>query len=174
MDTLIRNNLKVGDIGSIIYLHGMLYAKEHGYDHTFEAYVAEPLGAFAKSAKQRERIWIVEKDKEVLGSIALCEVSSTEAQLRWFLLSPKLRGQGLGKRLITELLNFAKTQNYQTVSLWTVKGLEAAKSLYLSSGFTLAKEVEHVVWGSVHTEQQYNIELNTLSILLETESLTAS
>jgi len=163
MNTFIRNSLEVGDVGSIVYLHGILYAKEYGYDHTFEAYVAESLGAFAKRSNLRERIWIVEKNKEVLGSIALCEVSSTEAQLRWFLVSPKLRGQGLGKRLISELLDFAKENSYQTISLWTVKGLEAAKNLYLSSGFTFVKEVEHSVWGSIHTEQQYTIELNAFN-----------
>lgn len=159
MDLNIRTELSVGDIGSIIYLHGILYAKEHGYDHTFEAYVAEPLGQFSKRSNTRERLWVVEHNEKVLGSIALCEVSQQEAQLRWFLISPELRGQGVGKKLITSLINFALDKNYQSISLWTVKGLDAAKNIYQSFGFVLSKEIEHVIWGSIQTEQEYTLQL---------------
>jgi len=161
MTSIIRNELQVGDIGTIIYLHGALYAKEYGYDHTFEAYVAEPLGQFAKRKNTRERVWVVEQNGKVLGSIALCEVSKDEAQLRWFLISPELRGQGMGRRLIALLLEFAVEQGYQSISLWTVKGLDAAKHIYQSFDFILSKEIEHFVWGSRHTEQEYTLELKS-------------
>ena len=159
MASKLRNELKVGDLGSIIYLHGILYAKEYGYDYTFEAYVAEPLGEFAKRSNVRERIWLVEQNDRVLGSIALCEVSKSEAQLRWFLVSPELRGHGIGRRLVEALVNFAIEQGYKSISLWTVKGLDAAKTLYASFGFTLAEGVEHFIWGGIHIEQKYTLEL---------------
>src|SRR5829696_4489227 len=84
-DIGIRHHLKPGDIGYLTYLHGALYAQEYGWDHTFEAYVAGPLAEFAKSHSDRERIWVVEKDKKVAGSIAIVEVSKEKAQLRWLL-----------------------------------------------------------------------------------------
>jgi hypothetical protein len=65
-----RHNLKPGDVGYLIYLHGVLYATEYGWDHTFEAYVAGPLAEFAKSHSDREQIWVVEQDGEVVGSVA--------------------------------------------------------------------------------------------------------
>src|SRR5690349_14047812 len=114
----VRNYLKPGDIGYLIYLHGVLYAQEYGWDHTFEAYVAGPLAEFAKSHNERERIWIVEKDGKVAGSIGIVEAAAGEAQLRWFLLHPDLRGRGLGRRLIEQALDFCRARGYALVYLW--------------------------------------------------------
>ena len=91
-DIRIRNDLQPGDIGYITYLHGTLYAAEYGWDYTFEAYGAAPLGEFAKSHTERERIWIVEKDGKPAGSIAIVAAATEQAQLRWFLVHPSLRG----------------------------------------------------------------------------------
>lgn len=48
-DIKIRHHWKPGDVGYITYLHGVLYGREQGWDHTFDAYVAGPLSDFALS-----------------------------------------------------------------------------------------------------------------------------
>jgi len=75
----IRNDLRPGDVGYITYLHGILYAPEQGWDHTFDAYVAMPLAEFAKSHSSRERIWIAEKEGKIVGSVAIVKFSEKEA-----------------------------------------------------------------------------------------------
>lgn len=106
-DVTIRSKLRPGDIGSVTYLHGTLYAAEYGWDYTFEAYVAGPLAEFGKSHSDRERIWIV----------------------------------------------------YSRVLLWTEGALAAATRLYQSSGFRLTRENIHELWGTVVTEQRYELSL---------------
>jgi N-acetylglutamate synthase-like GNAT family acetyltransferase len=155
----IRNQLKPGDIGYLIYLHGILYANEYGWDYTFETYVAQPLAAFAKAYNQRERIWIVEKDGQIAGSIAIVKASEKVAQLRWMLLTPDLRGQGLGRFLVQEALEFCKEQGYAEVFLWTVSILTAATRLYQSAGFRLTEQKTHRIWGADLTEQRYDLAL---------------
>jgi len=155
----IRHHLKPGDIGSITYLHGILYAKESGWDHTLEAYVAAPLAKFATSQTDRERIWVVEKDGEVVGSVAIVENSQTEAQLRWLLLRPEIRGLGIGKLLVDEAIDFCKDCGYSSVFLWTVRGLAAAAHLYESAGFQLTEEKTHKIWGATLTEQRFELKL---------------
>ena len=98
-------------MGYITYLHGILYASEQGWDHTFDAYVAIPLAEFAKSHSSRERIWIAEKEGRIVGSVAIVKFSEKEAQLRWLLLDPDVRGLGLGRRLLEELWIFAGRPN---------------------------------------------------------------
>ena len=155
----IRNDLKPGDIGYLIFLHGMLYAEEYGWDHTFEGYVAEPLAEFAKFHKDRERIWIVERAGTVAGSIGIVEATPENAQLRWFLLHPDLRGHGLGKNLIEQALQFCKDCHYSLVFLWTTSELRAAASLYRSHGFQLVEANTHKMWGAMVTEQRYELRL---------------
>jgi len=155
----IRNDLRPGDIGYLIFLHGVLYAEEYGWDHTFEGYVAEPLAEFGKSHTERERIWIVEKDGIVAGSIGIVEATPEKAQLRWFLLHPDVRGHGLGKMLIEQALQFCRDCRYSLVFLWTTSELRAAASLYRSCGFQLIEANTHKVWGVMVTEQRYELHL---------------
>ena len=94
----IRHTFKPGDAGRLIGLHGLLYAHEYGWDHTFEAYVAKPLADFILTQTSREKIWLVDFNDVLMGSIAIVKHGETEAQLRWFFLHPSLRGKGLGVR----------------------------------------------------------------------------
>jgi GNAT superfamily N-acetyltransferase len=158
-EVTIRCNLKPGDIGSVIHLHGTLYAAEQGWDHTFEAYVAGPLAEFAKSSTDRERIWLIEKDGRVAGSIAIVEASRAEAQLRWYLLHPDLRGYGLGRRLLETALTFCRERGYSSVFLWTVSALTAAAKRYHAAGFQLTEEQTDNLWGATVTEQRYALRL---------------
>ncbi len=155
----IRNDLKPGDIGYLTYLHGTLYAEGYGWDYTFEGQVAVILGEFAKSHNERERIWVVEKDGTVAGSIAIVEASERNAQLRLFLLHPSLRGHGIGRILMQEAISFCKDSNYSQVFLWTASALTAAAKLYRSAGFQLAEETTHVLWNDVVTQQHYVLNL---------------
>jgi N-acetylglutamate synthase-like GNAT family acetyltransferase len=141
------------------YLHGTLYAPEQGWDHTFDAYVAIPLAEFAKSKSPRERIWIVEKEGRIIGSAAIVKFSEKEAQLRWLLLHPEVRGRGLGRRLVEDALDFCRDIGYSSVFLWTVNTLPIAAQLYQSVGFKQTDELTHELWGSTVTEVRYELAL---------------
>jgi N-acetylglutamate synthase-like GNAT family acetyltransferase len=155
----IRHEIKPGDIGYIIYLHGHLYDKEFVYDSSFEAYVAKYLAEFASSIKDREKLWIIEKNNEILGSMAIVEHTNTEAQLRWLLLHPDVRGQGLGKKLIDDAIAFCRANGYSSIFLWTEDLLKPAANLYKLKGFQLTEEKSHKIWGRYLTEQKYELKL---------------
>lgn len=156
---VVRHNLRAGDIGYITYLHGVLYFEEQGWDHRFEALVADTLGEFGKSHSSRERIWIVELDGKIAGSIAIVEGSKELAQLRWFLLHPDLRGKGVGRILIEDAIGFCRTCDYAAIFLWTASALIDAAKLYRSVGFELTEENTQGVWGTNVTQQRYELKL---------------
>lgn len=156
----IRHDFRPGDAGRLIELHGLLYSREHGFDHTFEAYVAKPLAEFMLTRAPRERIWLVDSDGVLMGSLAIVRHTETEAQLRWFLLHPLLRGRGLGNRLVEEAVAFCRESGYERVFLWTVSSLLAAAQVYRKADFRLTEEHTHEVWGCLLTEQRYDLVLH--------------
>ena len=156
----IRTTLNPGDIGNLIQLHGILYAEEYNWDHTFEAYVAEGLARFVLDGDaERSRLWIAEMDGSIVGCIAIAADTATEAQLRWYLVHPDSRGQGLGWRLMDEAINFCQEIGYESVFLWTTSDLVAAAHVYGSVGFHKTEEKTHEVWGQTITEERYDLTL---------------
>jgi N-acetylglutamate synthase-like GNAT family acetyltransferase len=156
----IRCDVKPGDIGYITHLHGILYAKEYGLDCTFEGYVAESLARFALSFDARKnRLWLAERDGRIVGSIGIVGLTTSEAQLRWFLVHPTCRGGGLGYSLLKAALQFCRDHEFTSVFLWTFSELQAAAHLYRAVGFQKTEQKRHVIWGHLLTEERYDLPL---------------
>lgn len=156
----LRHELKPGDIGELIRMHGVLYAREHGYSMDFEGYVAKTFSEYAWPLGSRERLWILEKENAIVGSIAIVEASPTEAQLRWLLLDPRIRGCGLGSALVAAAVDFSRAYGYAKVILWTEGSLKTATTLYRRAGFTLTQQKDGVIWGAARTEERYELPLS--------------
>ncbi|MSQ94035.1 MAG: N-acetyltransferase [Gemmataceae bacterium] len=151
----LRHHLNPGDLGAIVRLHGTLYAREYGFDSTFEAYVAGPLADFVLVPSTRNRLWIAERGADIIGCIAIVGISPNDAQLRWFLVDPSVRGLGLGKLLLREASSFSERCGYESVFLWTVSALTAAAKLYRNGGFVKVEEKAGRQWGVEVVEERY-------------------
>jgi GNAT superfamily N-acetyltransferase len=135
-----------------------LYAKEYGYDQTFEAYVASGLAEFVQSfSSDKDRIWLAETNGRIIGSIAIVGHSKVDAQLRWFLVHPDYRGLGIGREFLNEALRFCKERKYKTMFLWTTSELKEAGHLYTRFGFSKGEEKTHEIWGKRVTEERYDL-----------------
>jgi ribosomal protein S18 acetylase RimI-like enzyme len=158
----IRRELRPGDLGAIVAHHGTVYAHEYGVDSTFEAHVG---AAVAKVAQRgwpgaREGVWIVEREGRHAGSLALTEESRDLAYVRFFVLDAELRGAGLGRMLLGELLEDAQAAGYATVALETFSDLETAARLYRAHGFELVSADTGPRWGRAEiTYQRYELDL---------------
>ena len=158
-DISIRTRMKPGDLGTVVFLHGVLYEREYGFDHTFEPYVAEPMSQFVLRGDGDERIWIAEQHDRIVGSVAIVRFSESQAQLRWFIVEPSARGKGLGKRLAAKAVEFAKVRAYDSVFLWTLNILPAATHIYRTLGFEKTEQKPSRVWGVELVEEKYTLKL---------------
>lgn len=155
----LRHDLKPGDLGAIVRLHGIVYSREYGFDATFEAYVAWPLAEFVRTRDLRSRVWLAERGENLVGCIAIVAVTPETAQLRWFLVDSTARGLGLGRRLLREAIAFARSTGYQSIVLWTVSALTAAARLYQEAGFVKVDEKPGRLWGVDVIEEKYSLQL---------------
>ena len=156
----IRHNIKPGDMGQIISMHGRLYAQEFSYGLSFEGYVAKTFFEFINHYDPiNDRIWIAEYEQELIGTIAVVGKGET-ALLRWFLLDPAFRGLGLGKQLINDAIDYCKNKGFKNIELGTAGDLKAALSLYKKLGFEIISQSENHQWRNnvVEIEMRMSVE----------------
>jgi DNA-binding MarR family transcriptional regulator/GNAT superfamily N-acetyltransferase len=146
---LVLRPPRPGDYGWVIQRHGELYAREYAWDATFEALVARIVADFVdKHDAAREAAWIAESGGQPVGCV-FCVSGSDEktAKLRLLLVDPAARGRGVGKRLVTECLAFARAHGYTAMELWTNDVLTAARHIYRQAGFELTEREPHHSFG---------------------------
>ncbi|BCB81299.1 helix-turn-helix domain-containing GNAT family N-acetyltransferase [Phytohabitans flavus] len=137
-----------GDLGWVVQRHGAIYAREFGWDESFEALVARVIADYAAAHDpRREAAWIAEVDGEPVGCVLCVRRDDTTAQLRLLLVEPTARGLGVGSRLVEECLRFARRAGYERIMLWTYDRTVDAHRIYKRLGFTLDEEKKARAFG---------------------------
>ena len=156
-DISIRTELHHGDMGYVIYLHGLLYGREYNFGVQFETYVAKGLCEFYEQYDpKRNCVWVCEDNERMIGFLLLMDRGEA-AQLRYFIIESEYRGIGLGKRLMSLYMDFMRECGYKKSYLWTTHELHTAIALYKKFGFTLTEEKESTAFGKPLTEQRYDL-----------------
>ena len=137
-----------GDLGFIVSEQTRLYAREYGWDWTFEALAAEIVAQFVKTFDPaRERCWVAEMEGAIVGSVFVVRQDDEVAKLRMLYVDAAARGLGLGRRLVDECLRFARARGYRRMVLWTNDVLVSARRIYEATGFELIEEEAHRSFG---------------------------
>ncbi len=114
---------QMGDLG--VDLSSTAVADHHA---AFEAEVPSLLGP-------RGRLLLAEQAGRPVGLVGLKPIEAELAEVKRMYVRPELRGQGLGRRLLRELLAQADELGYRRVRLETAVFMREALQLYRSLGF---------------------------------------
>lgn len=151
---------QVGDMGWIAHRQGVLYAQEYHWDEHYEALVAKIVGQFVENFDPRkERCWIAERNNEIVGSVFLVKYTPTIAKLRLLYVEPCARGLGIGQRLVSECVRFAREVGYKKLTLWTQSNLYAARRIYKSQGFRPIAKKRHHSFGHNLVAETWDLKL---------------
>lgn len=147
-----------GVIGRVVeMLHSHMH-RHYGFGAAFESRIAADLAEFiSRIESPANQIWRAETRGGIVGGISIDgeDLGGELAHLRWFVVDRRLRGGGAGEALLSAALDFCDSRGYREIQLWTVKGLDAARKLYLNHGFELAEEYYGDQWGGRVLEQKY-------------------
>jgi GNAT superfamily N-acetyltransferase len=156
----IREARQPGDLGWVIMAHGESYAREFGWDTSFEALVARIVADYAGARDPvREAGWIAELDGRRVGCVFCVAKDETTAQLRILLVDSAARGRGAGRLLVDECIRFARRAGYRRMALWTNDPLKSAARIYRAAGFRLTAEAPHHSFGADLVGQNYELDL---------------
>lgn len=147
---------RTGDLGWVVYRHGVLYSAEYGWGTEFERLVA---GIVAGLDFPRDAGWIAEVDGERAGCVFCVRQDDSTAKLRMLLVEPSARGLGLGRRLVAECLRHARAEGYERIVLWTRDCLASARRIYQAAGFELDSEEKGMEGGVEVVEQMWSRDL---------------
>lgn len=145
----MRHDLRPGDLGRIIELHGECYDALPGYGIRFEAFVARTVAEYILDVGANGRIWLAELDGRLVACTAIVLREDARAQLRWVLVAPSARGAGLGRKLVLGALEWCRESGCRDVFLETTDGLPESQALYETLGFRTVKDGVEELWDGV-------------------------
>lgn len=151
-----------GDLSFLVYLETRAYIEEFGWDPVFEPFAAQIAADFLLHFDPaRERCWIAEMDGRHVGHVVLMRHREERetAKLRLLYVHPDARGRGLGRQLVAECIQFARSSGYRRITLWTQSILTAAHRIYRAAGFQLIREEPHRTFGTDLTGQIWELDL---------------
>ena len=155
-----------GDMGWVISRNGALYAREFGFDASYEALVARIVAEYAADHDpERERCWIADLvgpggGRRPVGAVfCVRDQAPDTARLRLLLVEPDARGLGIGEQLVAACVDFARTTGYRELVLWTQSRLGSARRLYRRAGFTPYAETPHHSFGQELVGEDWRLAL---------------
>ena len=113
----------------------------------FDTHYAPPAGAF----------WVIRDEAEhVVGSIGVERVDATTAEIHRLYLDAHLRGRGLGRALVKEVLSWCRRHGHTRLVLWSDTRFEHSHRLYDRMGF--ARLGERTVPDDINASREYRFE----------------
>lgn len=106
------------------------------FGETHDPLSGQPLAAFA-DALETGLVLGAFDGEDLVGSMAL-DVTGAQGELRAVYVRPDRRGQGLGRRLLRDLLAEAKRQGVRRLDLSVASTNHPALRFYLAAGFRSA------------------------------------
>lgn len=159
--TFVLRDLQVGDLGHITSRQALLYAREYGWDISYEALVAGLFADFVKHFDPALEASLIAADgADILGSVFLFRGDEAGvAKLRLLYVEPEARGLGLGRTLVDACIAAARDRGYRRLVLWTQSCLTSARRIYQAAGFDLVSQQANHAFGKDLTSQVWGLDL---------------
>ncbi len=112
---------------------------EFGVPKVGTAYEDSALDCMTKTYEgQRKKYYVIEKGAQIIGGAGISPLDNYEGnvcELQKMYFLPEARGIGLGSKMMTQCLEFAKEAEFEQCYLETMPYMDDARKLYRKFGF---------------------------------------
>ena len=124
--------LRSGDVDAIVDLHRRVFQTEYGagddWIETTRVTIEQTVQRGWPQEHALGSVWLVEQRQTVAGSLALVLDCPRVGNIDWFVLTPELRGRGLGRHLVSELVAEARSRRMDKLKVHTFSALTTRRS----------------------------------------------
>jgi ribosomal protein S18 acetylase RimI-like enzyme len=122
------------DLGAVRELWGE-YWQSIGLSAEFQGFARELEGLPGAYAAPAGRLLVAWVDGQVAGTGALRPLGGRACEMKRLYVRPAYRGTGLGRQLLTRLLDEARGAGYAEVYCDTLESMDDAQRMYRRAGF---------------------------------------
>jgi GNAT superfamily N-acetyltransferase len=135
----VENEQQKKEAGSLIreYLEWLndRLRREYGMEFDVEAMVKSDVSDTRKFHPPHGRFYIVRYKGQIAGVGCLKRLEEGMAEVQRMYVPPAYRGTGIGRAIINQLIDDARSIGYRRLRLESLEFLDAAHTLYRSVGF---------------------------------------
>lgn len=131
----VRTEREIAEARRLVMAHADARATTPGVEHVR----ADAAGLPGPYQPPRGGLWIAEAAGSAIGCVALRPLNDEAAEVKRMFVDPDWRGRGVGRAMLTTLIDAARALDYRILRLGTLDDMFAAQALYASLGFTPVK-----------------------------------
>ena len=131
------------------------YAASVGIDLCFQGFAEELAGLPGNYERPRGRLLLALQDGATAGCVALRPLEQVVCEMKRLYVRPAFRAHGIGRVLVSRVVQEARQAGYQQMRLDTLPSMTAAQALYRRLGFQeIAPYRNNPIGGAVFLELQ--------------------
>lgn len=155
MEFIVATRKEEFDTGKALFLE---YIEQLGIDLSFQNLEEELSTITTQYGAPSGGLILLKEANEAVGCVGIRKFEPQVAEVKRMFIQPAFRSRGMGKPLLSEAIQLARSLNYCALRLDTLPFMRKAITLYHAMGF---REIEPYRYNPIEGTRYFELDLTT-------------